>query len=111
MPLVLPSAKTRASGLVEGMDVGPLPPLHWLPQNRFQTNKQFFLGKREVQSQTRHSHFCRLQLAPEFQTARNMHQQVGRGAPGTRTLYSLSRELRAPSEAAFLLLTESESTL
>lgn len=36
--------------LVEGMDVDPLPLLHWLPQNRFKTNKQFFLGKRVVQS-------------------------------------------------------------
>lgn len=107
-----PSAKMRASGLVEGMDVGPLPPLHWLPQNRFKTNKQFFLGKRVVQSHKQAiSHFCGAQLAPKFQTAKNTHKQVGRGAPGTHTLYSLSQELRAPSEASFLLLTERESTL
>ena len=76
----------RASGLVEGMDVGPLPPLHWLPQNRFKTNKQFFLGKRVVQSHKQAiSHFCSVQLAPKFQTAKNTHKQVGRGAPGTHT--------------------------
>lgn len=91
-----PSAKMRASGLVKGMDVGPFPPLHWLIQNRFKTNKQFFLGKKVVQSHKQAiSHFCRVQLAPKFQTAKNTHKQVGRGAPGTHT--PLLTQSRAPS--------------
>ena len=99
-----------ASGLVEGMDVGPLPPLHWLFQNRFKTNKQFL--KRVVQSHKQAiSHFSSLQLAPEFQRAQNTPKQVERGLLGPTPLYSLSQELSAPSEASFLLLTERERTL
>ena len=58
-------------------------------------NKQFFLGKRVVQSHKQAiSHISSLPLAPKFQTTKNTHKQVGRGAPGTHT--PLLTQSRAP---------------
>ena len=65
--------------LVEGMDVDPLPLLHWLPQNRFKTNKQFFLGKRVVQSHKQAiSHFCS-PTGPRVSKSKEYTQTGGKG--------------------------------
>ena len=101
-----------ACGLVEGMDVGPLPPLHWLPQNRFKQTSNSSLGREWYRVTNKPFPTSAVSNWPQSSKEQRIHTNRWEGGLlGPTPLYSLSQELHEPSEASFLLLTERESTL
>ena len=81
-----PSAKMRASGLVEGMDVGPLPPPSRAHPEQI-LNKQAILPWEESGTESQTSHFPLLQCpnGPRVSESKEYTQTGGKGAPGTHT--------------------------
>lgn len=90
----------HASGLAEGMDVGPLPPLQWLPQEQI-SNKQAILPREEWYSHKHAILTSAVSTGPKSSKQQRIHTNRWEGALGPTPLYSLSRELHTPSEAEF----------
>ena len=96
VPPFCPSAKMRDSGLVEGMDVGPLPPLHWLRQNRFKTSSSS-LGREWYRVTNKPFPTSAVSNWPQSSKEQRIHTNRWEGGLlGATPLYSLSQELGGP---------------
>ena len=102
-----------ASGLLEGTDVDPLPPLNWLPQNRFKATKPILPWEESgTESQISHSPLLQHPTDRIVPKSKEYDQIAGKVASQDACSFTHSiKRLAAPSEPSFLLSTESESRL
>ena len=102
----------RASGLVEGMDVGSLPPFTGSPRTDLKQTSNSSLGREWYRVTNKPFPTSAVSNWPQNSKQQRIHTNRWEGGLlGPTPLYSLSQELLDPTEASFLLLTESESPL